>query len=80
MNLLLGNLRRGQRAMVPGVEIEDDFIGRWDLPDEGNSACTASREPVIVSMGGEDMDALAVLVVLGRHAAVPIRATACESR
>src|SRR5208283_1680759 len=73
MNLTLGNLRCGQRALVPGVEIENDFIGRSDFPDECEHCPHSFREPVVVSMCGEDMDALPVLVVLSRHATLPIR-------
>src|SRR5271167_3764184 len=72
LNLPLSNLRCGQRARVPGGEIENDFIVRWDFSDESKHRLHGVREPVIVSMCGEDMDSLAVLVVLGRHAAVPI--------
>ena len=66
-------LRVGQRAGIPQIEIEDDVIlCRHFRQARAHCAATASCERSIVGMGGEDMDALSILQVFRRDAAVSI--------
>src|SRR5271165_5651815 len=66
-NFLLDQVRIGQELRIPRIEIENDVMVKRHFVDASEKRARRSRQPEKFGVGAEDVNALAVIVVLGRH-------------